>query len=198
MLWVAVLSFAVAFGAIRVLLARFGRLALDQPNERSLHERPVPRTGGIALLLGSSAALGLGAAELWLPFAIAFGLAACSFLDDLRGMPTAARLFAHFAAAGGFAWVLLSPMHPAALAALVLAVVWITNLYNFMDGSDGLAGGMSLIGFGTYAAAQYTASRIPGAKFVGFDNGGHLLVGHDAEVQAEIVKLLVASTTPRG
>jgi 2-hydroxy-6-oxonona-2,4-dienedioate hydrolase len=53
-------------------------------------------------------------------------------------------------------------------------------------------------GFGTYAAAQYTASRIPGAKFVGFDNGGHLLVGHDAEVQAEIVKLLVASTTPRG
>ncbi len=45
-------------------------------------------------------------------------------------------------------------------------------------------------GFGTYAAAQYTASRIPGAKFVGFDNGGHLLVGHDAAVQAEIVELL--------
>ncbi len=45
-------------------------------------------------------------------------------------------------------------------------------------------------GFGTYAAAQYTASRIPGAKFVGFANGGHLLVGHDAEVQAEVVTLL--------
>jgi pimeloyl-ACP methyl ester carboxylesterase len=48
-------------------------------------------------------------------------------------------------------------------------------------------------GFGTYAAAQYTASRIPGAKFVGFDKGGHLLVGHDAAVQAEIVKLLAES-----
>lgn len=48
-------------------------------------------------------------------------------------------------------------------------------------------------GFGTYAAAQYTASRIPGAKFVGFDKGGHLLVGHDAAVQAEIVKLLAGS-----
>jgi hypothetical protein len=35
-------------------------------------------------------------------------------------------------------------------------------------------------GFGTYAAAQYTASRIPGATFLGFDDGGHLLVGHDA------------------
>jgi pimeloyl-ACP methyl ester carboxylesterase len=48
-------------------------------------------------------------------------------------------------------------------------------------------------GFGTYAAAQYTASRIPGAQFVGFDQGGHLLVGHEAEVRAEIVKLLEAT-----
>jgi 2-hydroxy-6-oxonona-2,4-dienedioate hydrolase len=45
-------------------------------------------------------------------------------------------------------------------------------------------------GFGTYAAAQYTASRIAGAKFVGFEHGGHLLVGHDAQVQVEVVKLL--------
>lgn len=45
-------------------------------------------------------------------------------------------------------------------------------------------------GFGTYAAAQYTASRIPGAKFVGFDHGGHLLVGHDAAVRSEVVRLL--------
>jgi 2-hydroxy-6-oxonona-2,4-dienedioate hydrolase len=45
-------------------------------------------------------------------------------------------------------------------------------------------------GFGTYAAARHTASRIAGAKFVGFDEGGHLLVGHDAQVQAEVVKLL--------
>jgi pimeloyl-ACP methyl ester carboxylesterase len=45
-------------------------------------------------------------------------------------------------------------------------------------------------GFGTFAAAQYTAGRIPGAKFIGFDDGGHLLVGHDDAVRAEIVKLL--------
>ncbi|MBA4175044.1 MAG: alpha/beta hydrolase [Leptothrix sp. (in: Bacteria)] len=48
-------------------------------------------------------------------------------------------------------------------------------------------------GFGTYAAAQYTASRIPGAKFVGFDDGGHLLVGHEAAVRAQIVALLRAA-----
>ncbi len=51
-------------------------------------------------------------------------------------------------------------------------------------------------GFGTYAGAQYTVSRIPGAKFLGFDDGGHLLVGHDAQVQAEVLKLLVAVARP--
>lgn len=45
-------------------------------------------------------------------------------------------------------------------------------------------------GYGTYASAQYTASRIAGAKFVGFDRGGHVWVGHDDEVMAEILKLL--------
>ena len=49
-------------------------------------------------------------------------------------------------------------------------------------------------GFGTHAAAQYTASRIAGAKFIGFDDGGHLLVGHDEAVRAEVLKLLVAPT----
>ncbi len=51
-------------------------------------------------------------------------------------------------------------------------------------------------GFGTYAAAQYTASRIPGAKFVGVEDGGHLLVRHNAAVQAEIAKLLIAAARP--
>jgi 2-hydroxy-6-oxonona-2,4-dienedioate hydrolase len=46
-------------------------------------------------------------------------------------------------------------------------------------------------GFGTYASAEYTASQITGARFVGFENGGHLLVGHNDEVQAEILKLLI-------
>ena len=45
-------------------------------------------------------------------------------------------------------------------------------------------------GYGTYASAQYTASRIAGAKFVGFDHGGHVWVGHDEEVMAEIRRLL--------
>lgn len=45
--------------------------------------------------------------------------------------------------------------------------------------------------YGTYASAAYTASRIAGAKFIGFDQGGHTWVGHDEEVMAEIVRLLI-------
>jgi pimeloyl-ACP methyl ester carboxylesterase len=48
-------------------------------------------------------------------------------------------------------------------------------------------------GFGTYAAAEYTAGRIAGARFLGFDRGGHLLVGHDAAVQAAVVELLTTA-----
>ena len=51
-------------------------------------------------------------------------------------------------------------------------------------------------GYGTYASAQYTASRIAGAKFIGFDQGGHVWVGHDDGVMAEILKLLNLPDTP--
>jgi pimeloyl-ACP methyl ester carboxylesterase len=50
--------------------------------------------------------------------------------------------------------------------------------------------------YGTYASAQYTAAAIAGAKFIGFDAGGHTWVGHDDEVRAEIVKLLVPPVKP--
>ena len=50
--------------------------------------------------------------------------------------------------------------------------------------------------YGTYASAQYTANEIAGARFIGFDEGGHTWVGHDDEVQAEIIKLLITPTRP--
>jgi pimeloyl-ACP methyl ester carboxylesterase len=51
-------------------------------------------------------------------------------------------------------------------------------------------------GFGTFAAAQYTAAQIAGAKFVGFDDGGHLLVGHNDAVRREVVGLLKRAGAP--
>ncbi len=51
-------------------------------------------------------------------------------------------------------------------------------------------------GYGTYASARYTADHIAGAKFIGFDQGGHTWVGHDDEVRAEILKLLIPGGRP--
>jgi 2-hydroxy-6-oxonona-2,4-dienedioate hydrolase len=54
-------------------------------------------------------------------------------------------------------------------------------------------------GYGTFASAQYTAGGIAGAKFIGFETGGHTWIGHDDEVMAAIVKLVVPesrTTTP--
>jgi UDP-GlcNAc:undecaprenyl-phosphate/decaprenyl-phosphate GlcNAc-1-phosphate transferase len=158
-MWAGVASFVVAFVAVRVLISRFGRFALDQPNERSLHKVPVPRTGGIAVLLGAASAFAFGATPLWMPAALALGLAAVSFVDDLHRLPTLARLAVHLGAAMLVVWYLLSPIDAIEALVLVLAVTWITDLYNFMDGSDGLAGGMATIGFGAYALAAWLADE---------------------------------------
>jgi UDP-GlcNAc:undecaprenyl-phosphate GlcNAc-1-phosphate transferase len=83
----------------------------------------------------------------------AFALAAVSVLDDLRGLPVRVRFLAHFVAA--LSCLLALGLTGWALVVGGLAVVWMTNLYNFMDGADGLAGGMAAIGFGALALAAW-------------------------------------------
>jgi UDP-N-acetylmuramyl pentapeptide phosphotransferase/UDP-N-acetylglucosamine-1-phosphate transferase len=157
----ALAAFVVTLALLGVLLAPFARFALDRPNERSLHERPVPRTGGIAVLAGGAISFAFGATVLWVPLALAGALAVLSFIDDLRGVHTTWRLVAHLVAAVLVTWYLMSPMHPLEPALLALGVAWLTNLYNFMDGSDGLAGGMALFGFGAYALAAAAGGNTP-------------------------------------
>lgn len=145
----------VCIVAMRLLL-RSSRLPLDEPNERSLHVVPVPRTGGIAIAAGVLvAALWIRAAPgLLIPAA---GLALISAFDDRRALPSSLRLLAHVIAAGVFLYAVGGPLAPAMSVALWLAIAWTTNLYNFMDGADGLAGGMAVIGFGAYAVAASLA-----------------------------------------
>lgn len=148
-------AFAIAFAAIA--LARRSPLAerlADRPNARSLHETPRPRVGGLGLMAGAMAAvLAAGSAEMRLVAACALGLALLSLRDDARPLPALVRLAGHAAAA---IVVVAGPLGaPPLLAAipLVLAIAWMTNLYNFMDGADGLAGGMGVAGFGALALA---------------------------------------------
>src|SRR6266446_1666812 len=111
----------------------------DVPNERSLHVRPVPRSGGIAMMAG----VFTGFAILQTPLVVvlpAAVLVALSHLDDVRGLPIPVRLGAQFAAAAGFAFGALPMVAFLWLVLIVIGILWMTNLYNFMDGSDGLAG----------------------------------------------------------
>jgi UDP-N-acetylmuramyl pentapeptide phosphotransferase/UDP-N-acetylglucosamine-1-phosphate transferase len=159
----ALAAFAVTLACLWLLLLPFGRrLMLDRPNERSLHTHPVPRSGGIAIAAGivAGVAAHVAAGAPSVPFALAATMgvagviALVSLADDLFTLPTLLRLAAHLAAAGVVLSLEFGAADPA-LFALLLAIAWYANLYNFMDGSDGLAGGMAVFGFGAYAwAAQ--------------------------------------------
>lgn len=160
----ALAAFLVSLACLGALLSPIGRrLMLDRPNERSLHGRPVPRSGGISIAAGvaacaaasdAAALQGVGAI-----LAIAGALALISLVDDILALPAPVRLAAHLAAAGAALGLGIGIAEPALFAVLALAIAWYANLYNFMDGSDGLAGGVAVLGFGVYAWVAHQAGH---------------------------------------
>ena len=143
-------------------LTRSG-LALDAPNTRSLHRAPVPRTGGIGIHLGIVLAWTVLQPELPWPLWASFGLLlAVSLADDLHGLPVLLRFAASVLTAGALVASLLDG-HAGAGGMLfaALALAWMSHLYNFMDGSDGLAGGMAFFGFSFYGIAAWLAGSTP-------------------------------------
>ncbi|MEZ5854790.1 MAG: glycosyltransferase family 4 protein [Hyphomicrobiaceae bacterium] len=149
-------SFVIALALVRWLASEMlADLVLDVPNDRSLHTKPVPRTGGIGLMLAaSSAVLVAGGGPTGLVFAMVV-LAAVFLLDDIKGLPVGLRFAVQFLMAIVFlAWT--GPYAIWLWPLLVTGLVWSANLYNFMDGSNGLAGGMAVIGFGAYALAAWS------------------------------------------
>lgn len=137
-------------GRVLVLLRRGG--VLDRPNARSSHTAPTPRGGGWGVMLTAVPAW-IAIALFWddaarlAPIVIgAAALIAISWIDDRRGLGPAPRFAAQIGA------VLLGLLAlpgdktvfpvPFALDRAMLAVgwLWMVNLFNFMDGIDGLAG----------------------------------------------------------
>lgn len=143
-----------------MLSSRFGSRIQDIPNERSLHSAPTPRIGGIGLIAGmlSGWAILAHALTWWLLLPL-FLLLWVSLLDDMRGLPVRLRLSAQLLAAAllvaGLG--LIGQGGIVTIALVLLLTVWMTNLYNFMDGSDGLAGGMAVFGFAAYGVAALLA-----------------------------------------
>ena len=148
---------------------------VDLPNKRSLHVVAVPRTGGVAICVALAGACVLALTEFSLPAswpwigAAALLVGGVSFLDDHGEVKARYRLTAHLGAgilllAGGVSWsgIELPGMHwvmpPVLSWVLTLGyLVWMVNLYNFMDGMDGFAGGMAVFGFGALALLGWQA-----------------------------------------
>jgi UDP-N-acetylmuramyl pentapeptide phosphotransferase/UDP-N-acetylglucosamine-1-phosphate transferase len=141
--------------------SRFAAFALDRPNQRSLHGVPVPRSGGIGIHAGIVLAWAAIAPNLPVTLWLAFGLLfVVSLLDDIHGVPVLVRFTIYLLAAYLLAVnLLLADFGMAVTLIMTLALAWMANLYNFMDGSDGLSGGMTLFGFAFYGIAAWYAGH---------------------------------------
>ena len=155
-------------GTWRLIKILGARGVLDRPNERSSHAVPTPRGGGIAvigaILIAWTAIMAMTGMfrDAWIVPAAALGLAMLSWRDDCQGLPAYVRLIGHAIAVAAAlesmpgVGAIFGAWMPAWLAYLVVAGawIWLVNLFNFMDGIDGIAGGEALsIGIGVAVVA---------------------------------------------
>lgn len=155
----ALLGLALVSGVLTAALRQYAlrRSLIDVPNSRSSHTRPTPRGGGLAIVacmlavLPALAGLGLISAEnCWGLLGAGLLVAAIGFVDDHGHIAARWRLLAHFvAAAWGLWWMGGAPplvlgdqvFHTGWVGTVIATfyLVWLLNLYNFMDGIDGIA-----------------------------------------------------------
>jgi Fuc2NAc and GlcNAc transferase len=151
---------------------------LDIPNHRTSHERPIPRGGGLSIVVVFLCSLsvmfvlkmpaGEQAALSWLLIG-GFAVATVGFLDDLRDVPQAVRFTVHLGAVA-FGLIVLPSLpslnlaghvvDPGWIVTLLLFVghAWFINLYNFMDGIDGIAGVQAVTMLGCAAVIMFLMS----------------------------------------
>lgn len=166
-------AFAMAAAIAHHLVAwTWQRGMIDRPQGRRIHARPTPRGGGLAIIAVAAAAAAVTAwqmpvnagriAAASLP---ALAVALVGWWDDVRPRPSSVRLAAHVAAAVMTVW-LLGPIavvdvppwgrYDLGVVAGAVSVVWLvglTNVVNFLDGSDGLAGMTGAVVAGCLACA---------------------------------------------
>jgi len=155
LIWIFLLALLASI-AFTGLLRRYALAAslLDIPNARSSHSLPTPRGGGVAIvvvfLLGSLILFQrelLNSAALWAFLGAGAWIAVVGFIDDHQHIPARWRLLAHFiGAAWGLFWLELPTLSLFGIELTTVGyvlgafyLVWLLNLYNFMDGIDGLA-----------------------------------------------------------
>jgi Fuc2NAc and GlcNAc transferase len=146
---IIVVAFLLSVAITRLAITYAQKRGLrDIPNSRSIHKVPTPRGGGISIV-AVVAGWGYFAAARDYKGAVlgALAIAAVGWWDDHRPLRASVRLAVHFAAAAFFAYGVFGitgqpelQANPFVAGLWLLALVWMTNLYNFMDGIDGIAG----------------------------------------------------------
>jgi UDP-GlcNAc:undecaprenyl-phosphate GlcNAc-1-phosphate transferase len=175
----AALAFIAAAAIAWLLVPYVERLAfrvgaIDYPKERGLHNKPMPRLSGLAILVAVEVA-----GWIWLPsegesrsiLLGAVAIAGVGVIDDVHGLPALPKLLGQIAAAliptlagvrvdnltlpfvGGF------ELHWLAYPLTVLGIVAVVNVINFLDGVDGLAAGVCAIAAITLATIALSLER---------------------------------------
>ena len=161
---------------------------IDKPNERSSHSRVVLRGGGIIFTIGLWIWIAFfGFQYPWLLVAVTLA-AGVSFWDDIHSLPDCVRLVAQFAAMGMMFWQ-LDMIHLNLWWAVLLALivcVGATNIYNFMDGINGITAGYSL----AVLIPLLLLNEMPGQA--GHD-GGAALRGGGAFVESSLIVVTILS-----
>ena len=185
-LWIViVIAFAIPLVTMRYV-RRFAlaRQLMDVPNARSSHALPTPRGGGVAIVISFVVSAGVsvfwGVAEKTLLEAImpaVLLVAFVGFVDDLRDVPASARILVHIAAimwavfwlrgelsiplpSGDF----VSGWLPKLFA--IFTLVWLLNLFNFMDGIDGIATAEAIfVSCSGMAIAFFSGQSVEGFMF---------------------------------
>ncbi len=159
------------------------KAVLDIPNERSSHSRPTPKGGGLAIIMVFYIGLFYFResidSKLFYALLCAIPIALISLMDDIFTLSSKIRFFIQSASAGMALYFLggvssidfiLFELHGWWLNILAfLAMVWLTNLYNFLDGIDGYAGSEAVIaGLGLFVFFHNPLGLVIVAASLGF------------------------------
>lgn len=139
MFWLLIILISSCVTGLMVKYA--WRLGLvDKPDDRRTHQTPTPRGGGLAIVLTTVLSM------YQIIFLPALCIAVMGFWDDMRNLSAKIRFLIQFLSAGIMVFI-LHDFHGLSLwgitipsILLIIGVMWLTNLYNFMDGINGLAG----------------------------------------------------------
>lgn len=176
----------VASAALTALVIMFARRAqmLDGPGARRMHAQPTVRGAGLGFVLAIVAAWGalgytlgpsqaLGRWALLTSVALA-AVATVSWLDDRRPLPVLPRLLTHFLGAALVVVGTLGLENPLLAVVLVLVLAGMINLWNFMDGINGMAAGVAVLAALGVSGVALGAGDVPAAVFPAVAGGAVL------------------------